>query len=151
MHDLQEELGLTYLFISHDLQMVELIAHQVVVMYLGQIVEMAPSKTIAENAAHPYSRLLWSAADAHTGKRAPEAAGWELSEQERPREGCRFRARCPVYRAKGEPAICREKETEPVLVEIATEHRVACHFPLAETDDSSPSAHTEGSPAATRR
>jgi oligopeptide/dipeptide ABC transporter ATP-binding protein len=129
MRDLQETLGLTYLFISHDLSMVELIAHQVIVMYLGQVVEMAPASTLSENPAHPYSRLLWSAANAHTGRRASESSGWELSEQERPREGCRFRARCAVYRVMGEPAICREQASEPELREIAPNHQVRCHFP----------------------
>lgn len=150
MRDLQDELGLTYLFISHDLQMVELVAHHVVVMYLGQIVEMAPSQTLSKRAAHPYSRLLWSAADAHGGKRASEAAGWEISELDRPKEGCRFRARCPVYHAKGEPAICREKDTEPQLTEIGTEHRVACHFPSSETESDSSVHGAHESAAATR-
>src|SRR6185436_8129807 len=59
MRELQETLRLTYLFISHDLRMVELIAHRVMVMYLGQVVEMAPARTLATRAAHPYSRLLW--------------------------------------------------------------------------------------------
>ncbi len=132
MRELQETLGLTYLFISHDLQMVELIAHRVMVMYLGQVVEMAPAKTLASEAAHPYSRLLWSAADAHSGRKTvghDDASAWELSEQERTTEGCRFRARCPVYREQGEPALCREKDTEPDLTEIAPGHHVACHFP----------------------
>ena len=90
---------------------VELIAHRAMVMYLGQVVEMAPAKTLASEAAHPYSRLLWSAADAHSGRKTvgnDDASSWELSEQERTTEGCRFRARCPVYREKGEPALCRE-------------------------------------------
>jgi oligopeptide/dipeptide ABC transporter ATP-binding protein len=129
MRELQETLGLAYLFISHDLSMVELIAHRVLVMYLGQVVEMAPASALSENACHPYSRLLWSAANAHTGRKAPSTSGWELSEQERPKEGCRFRARCAVYREMGEPSICREKESEPELREIAPEHHVRCHFP----------------------
>lgn len=130
MRDLQEKLGLTYLFISHDLQMVELIAHRVIVMYLGRVVEMAPARKLAGNARHPYSQLLWAAADSHGGRRAAESSGWEISEQERPKEGCRFRARCSVYHAKGRPAVCREKDTEPVLAEIAPDHHVACHFPV---------------------
>jgi oligopeptide/dipeptide ABC transporter ATP-binding protein len=150
MRDLQEQLGLTYLFISHDLQMVELVAHQVMVMYLGQIVEMAPSRILSEKTAHPYSRLLWSAADAHTGKRASEAAGWEISEQDRPRDGCRFRARCPIYREKGEPAICREKGAEPQLVQVDAQHQVACHFPLVETKKASSTVRVEETPAPTR-
>jgi oligopeptide/dipeptide ABC transporter ATP-binding protein len=129
MRELQETLGLTYLFISHDLSMVELIAHRVLVMYLGQVVEMAPASTLSTNACHPYSRLLWSAANAHTGRKASTDTGWELAEQERPKDGCRFRARCAVYREMGEPSICREKESEPELREITPEHHIRCHFP----------------------
>ena len=132
LRELQENLGLAYIFISHDLQMVELIAHQVLVMYLGQVVEIAQARTLARQAAHPYSRLLWSAADPYTGRRMNHdgrRSHWELSEQERPKEGCRFRNRCPVYRAEGEPAVCRDKETEPKLQEVSPGHRIACHFP----------------------
>ena len=96
---------------------------------MGQVVEMAPAATLSENASHPYSRLLWTAANAHTGRRASASSGWELSEQERPKEGCRFRARCAVYREMGEPAICREKDSEPELLEIDPNHQVRCHFP----------------------
>ena len=79
------------------------------------------------------TRLLWSAANAHTGRRASASSGWELSEQDRPKEGCRFRARCAVYREMGEPAICREKDSEPELREIAPRHQVRCHFPESES------------------
>lgn len=133
MRELQERLGLTYLFISHDLRMVELVAHRVLVMYLGKVVETAPARVLSAGAAHPYSRLLWSAVDPQGGRRM-ETSGhgqrWELSEQERPRTGCRFRDRCPVYHAEGKPAICRDKETEPRLTEVSPGHLVACHFPL---------------------
>jgi oligopeptide/dipeptide ABC transporter ATP-binding protein len=132
MRDLQQSLGLTYLFISHDLRMVELIAHRVMVMYLGQIVELAPAGALAAGPAHPYSKLLWSAVDPYTGRRMETAGagGWELSEGERPKTGCRFRDRCPVYHAKGEPALCRDPESEPQLRELAFGRFVACHFPL---------------------
>ena len=131
MRDLQERLGLTYLFISHDLRMVELVAHRVLVMYLGRVVEMAPARVLATEPAHPYSRLLWAAVDPYTGRRieAAPSSRWELSEGDRPQTGCRFRDRCPVYHAKGEPALCRDRETEPALTEISPGHLVACHFP----------------------
>jgi len=99
---------------------------------------MAPATTLSENASHPYSRLLWSAANAHTGRRTAESSGWELSEQERPKEGCRFRARCAVYREMGEPSICREKDSEPELREIGPSHRVRCYFPERESIEASP-------------
>jgi oligopeptide/dipeptide ABC transporter ATP-binding protein len=131
MRDLQEQLGLTYLFISHDLRMVELVAHRVMVMYLGQVVETAPAHVLARQPAHPYSRLLWSAVDPYTGRRMEPTAGaqWELFEGDRPRTGCRFRDRCPAYRAQGEPAVCRDPATEPRLAEIVPGHLAACHFP----------------------
>jgi oligopeptide transport system ATP-binding protein len=132
MRDLQQSLGLTYLFISHDLRMVELIAHRVMVMYLGQVVELAPAGVLAASPAHPYSRLLWSAVDPYAGRRMETggASGWELSEGDRPKTGCRFRDRCPIYQAKGEPALCRDRESEPQLRELTSGRFVACHFPL---------------------
>ena len=132
MRELQETLRLTYLFISHDLRMVELIAHRVIVMYLGQVVEVAPASVLSAGAAHPYARLLWSAVDPYTGRRIESeggAARWELSEGDRPRRGCRFRDRCPVYHGKGEPAVCRDAESEPRLTAVSEGHWVACHFP----------------------
>jgi oligopeptide/dipeptide ABC transporter ATP-binding protein len=140
MRELQEELGLTYLFISHDLRMVELIAHHVMVMYLGKVVEMAPARELVARLAHPYSRLLWSASDRLGGRPSAGAedagtagtggiAAWDVSDGERPRTGCRFRDRCPVYVARAEPAKCRDAESEPILSEIAPGHLVACHYP----------------------
>ncbi len=128
MRDLQDELGLSFLFISHDLRMVELIAHRVLVMYLGKVVESAAAQSLAVRPAHPYSRLLWSALDPAHAASDPRD-GWELAEQDRPRSGCRFRARCPIYRARGSPALCSDAATEPPLREIAPDHLVACHFP----------------------
>jgi oligopeptide/dipeptide ABC transporter ATP-binding protein len=134
MRDLQDRLSLTYLFISHDLRMVELLAHRVVVMYLGQVVESAPARVLSRGAAHPYSRLLWSAVDPRGGRRVAWAGSdngqrWELAEQDRPRTGCRFRDRCPVYQREGQPPACRDRDTEPRLRELAPGHLVACHYP----------------------
>jgi oligopeptide/dipeptide ABC transporter ATP-binding protein len=101
-------------------------------MYLGKVVETAPARVLSSRAAHPYSRLLWSAVDPEGGRRLPATGSvqrWELSEQERPRTGCRFRDRCPVYHAEGQPAICRDRGTEPTLAEVGPGHFVACHFP----------------------
>jgi len=136
MRDLQERLRLSYLFISHDLRMVELIADRVMVMYLGQVVEVAPASVLARSAAHPYSRLLWCAVDPYTGRRLETggATRWELSEGERPRSGCRFRDRCPVYHAKGAPAECRDQGSEPRLRELSAGRLVACHHPLECAD-----------------
>jgi len=133
LRDLQERLGLTYLFISHDLRMVELVAHRVIVMYFGQVVEAAAASRLAHGGAHPYSRLLWSAVDPHGGRRLESGVRWEGERAEagaRPRSGCRFRARCGIFHAKGEPAVCRDPETEPTLAEQGPDHRAACHFPV---------------------
>jgi hypothetical protein len=62
------------------------------------------------------------------------AERWELVERDRPTSGCRFRDRCPIYRAKGEPAICREAGTEPPLAEVSAGQFVACHFPQGFSD-----------------
>ena len=135
LRELQERLGLTYLFISHDLRMVELIAHRVMVMYFGQVVESAPAARLARGGAHPYSRLLWSAVDPHGGRRLEGAVSWEgdrTEAGERPREGCRFRARCRVYHERGGPAECRDAESEPALQARTVEHEAACHFPVGD-------------------
>jgi oligopeptide/dipeptide ABC transporter ATP-binding protein len=138
MRELQEDLGLTYLFISHDLRMVELMAHQVIVMYLGQLVEVAPAQEMAVHRAHPYSRMLWSAVDPLEGRRntgGPTPAAWDVWERERPGTGCRFRERCPVYYTRGEPAGCRDADSEPTLSEISSGHFVACHYPQGQPTD----------------
>jgi len=134
LRELQERLGLTYLFISHDLRMVELIAHRVIVMYFGQVVESAAASRLARGGVHPYSRLLWSAVDPHGGRRLEGAVSWEGERAEagaRPRSGCRFRERCSVYHERDSPALCRDAETEPALQECGPDHRAACHFPVA--------------------
>jgi oligopeptide/dipeptide ABC transporter ATP-binding protein len=137
MRDLQQRLRLTYIFISHDLRMVELIAHRVLVMYLGQVVETAPARVLSQHPAHPYSSLLWSAVDPLGGRRAGKPSGdWqgELAEHTRIASGCRFRNRCPVYRDRGEPEVCRSSDAAPTLRPIAEGHSVACHFPLFSGD-----------------
>jgi oligopeptide/dipeptide ABC transporter ATP-binding protein len=98
LKDLQDQLGLSYLFISHDLNVVGYLCHHVAVMYKGQIMEYAPAEELFENPLHPYTHVLLAAApDPEAGKR-PVA---ESAEYDRPKavleppEGCRFRARCP--------------------------------------------------------
>ena len=134
LRDLQKDLGLSYLFISHDLRVVELMSHKVAVMYLGKIVEMGLAGSIANRPLHPYTRILWSSlVDKQTIEGSPAPGGrsdWGVFDFERPMAGCRFASRCPVYREKGWPAVCTDPSTEPELVEIGDTHRVACHFPL---------------------
>ena len=136
LRDLQKQLGLSYLFISHDLQVVELMSHKVAVMYLGRIVEMGLTERIAGAARHPYTYILWSSlVEKHsleaiqTGKFDRRAA-WGVFDFERPASGCRFAPRCPVYERQGRPAECTDPNNEPQLRDVGGGHQVACHFPL---------------------
>ena len=132
MRDLQRDLGLSYLFISHDLRVVELISHKVAVMYLGKIVEMGLSERIAHKSYHPYTHILWSSLVEKQNKEAATAqtGRWGVFDFERPISGCRFAPRCPVYESKGRPTECIDPATEPKLRDIGGGHQVACHFPL---------------------
>lgn len=124
LEDLQQNLGITYLFIAHDLSMVRHLCHRVAVMYLGLIMEMAERDEIYENARHPYTQALLSAVPIPD----PEAArkrtrivlkGEVPSLIDLPR-GCRFHTRCPIAQAH-----C--SEIEPVWREIKAGHWVYCH------------------------
>ncbi|MDH5229707.1 MAG: ABC transporter ATP-binding protein [Gammaproteobacteria bacterium] len=134
MRDLQNEFKLSYLFISHDLQLVEILSHRVAVMYLGRIVEMGPSMEVANRPLHPYTAILWSSLHDGNQKEAQTAgsqeANWGVFDFERPSTGCRFAPRCPVYLKKGKPSACTDPENEPLLNNTTQEHQVACHFPL---------------------
>ncbi|GGJ18382.1 ABC transporter ATP-binding protein [Neoroseomonas lacus] len=119
---LKRDLGLSYLFISHDLSVVRYFADRVMVMYLGRIVESADHVTLWRNPQHPYSRALLSAVPVAdpTRARAPMTMRGELGSA--PTTGCRFRSRCPV-------AIDRCSVEDPVLRDVGAQHRVACHRP----------------------
>jgi oligopeptide/dipeptide ABC transporter ATP-binding protein len=136
LRDLQKQLGLSFLFISHDLRVVELMSHKVAVMYLGKVVEMGLSGRIASKASHPYTHILWSSLvekqSREAGQRAVsvQAGKWGVFDFERPVSGCRFAPRCPVYESRGRPEVCTDPASEPELREIEGGHRVACHFPL---------------------
>jgi oligopeptide/dipeptide ABC transporter ATP-binding protein len=132
LRDLQKNLGLTYLFISHDLRLVELVSHKVIVMYLGKVVEMGIVQEISKGARHPYTQILWSSLVEKQNREAQGAGAgaWGVFDFERPTRGCRFAPRCPVYEAQGRPPICTDPESEPQLKDIGNGHQVACHFPL---------------------
>lgn len=124
---LQEELGLTYLFISHDLGVVQYICDEIAVMYLGQIVEQADRVSLFVRPQHPYTKALLSAVpSARPGKRAANNAQRIRLEGDPPSpinlpKGCRFAGRCPLAEAR-----CHE--TPPELRAIETGHKVACHL-----------------------
>jgi len=138
LRDLQKDLGLTYLFISHDLPVVELVSQKVAVMYLGRIVEMGLAENIAHQPRHPYTGILWSSlADKETTEVSRrvhnvtverERRAWGVFDFEQPASGCRFAPRCPLYRDKGRPAVCTDPASEPKLRDVGHGHVVACHF-----------------------
>src|SRR2546427_5384156 len=135
LRDLQRQLGLSYLFISHDLEVVQLVSHKVAVIYLGKIVEMGLADRIARAARHPYTHVLWSAfAERRSREASPALANtrtgaWGVFDFERPLSGCRFAPRCPVDEAQGRPAARTDAATAPELRDIGGGHYVACHFP----------------------
>ena len=128
LRDLQRDLGLTYLFVAHDLSVVEHISTRVAVMYLGRIVELADRATLYRDPRHPYTRSLLSAVPVPDPDRRPQriVLTGDVPSPARPPSGCRFHPRCPLTAERGELARC--SADDPSLAEIAPGHWVACHF-----------------------
>lgn len=134
---LRREFGLAYLFVSHDLAVVRHVADRIAVMYLGRIVELAPTDELFDVAAHPYTRALMSAVPVpdppiERARRRIVLQG-DVPDPTNPPSGCRFRTRCPTFAellSDAERARCIGES--PTLTPRAPAHRVACHFP---TDD----------------
>jgi len=123
MLDIQEKLGLTYIFITHDLSVVKYISDDILVMYLGQMVEKAPSDELFTHQYHPYTKALISAvprADIDYKRKRTQLRG-ELTSPINPRPGCRFATRC-IY---SKPNCFIET---PELVEVSPNHLVRCHY-----------------------
>jgi len=123
MMDLQEELGLAYLFVSHDLAVVEHIGHRVAVMYLGRIVELAGKDALFDKPLHPYTQALMAAApipDPHA-KRERIVLQGDVPSPVNPPSGCAFHTRCPF-------AFDRCRSETPELKASADGRRVACHL-----------------------
>jgi oligopeptide/dipeptide ABC transporter ATP-binding protein len=122
MVDLQEAMGLAYLFIAHDLRVVEHISDRVAVMYLGRIVEEAPAAALYREPLHPYTRaLLASTPSMRPGAPTPPALTGEPPSPTHPPSGCRFHPRCPV----AEP-VCAEED--PALLPVGNGRHAACHL-----------------------
>ena len=123
---LQSELGLTYLFISHDLSVVRHISDRVAVMYVGKVVELAPSTAIYAQPLHPYTKALLSAITIPDPrlerKREQTELEGDIPSPSAPPRACRFHTRCPIV----ERGLC--DETEPELIELVPGHWVACHL-----------------------
>jgi peptide/nickel transport system ATP-binding protein len=133
LQDLQAELGITYLFVAHDLSVVEHISHHVAVMYVGRLVEVAATSELFEEPLHPYTEALLSAVpkpNPHVRRRRPDANGTrvsarialrgEVADAASPPSGCYFHPRCQY-------AIERCKVEPPALRELRPGHLVACH------------------------
>lgn len=124
LQEMQENMGLTYLFISHDLSVVRHISNRIIVMYLGKIVEICRSRELFANPVHPYTRALLSAvpiAKYNYNRREQILLKGDVPSPVNPRPGCRFANRC--WMAK---EICHQET--PELKNVGTDHQAACHF-----------------------
>ena len=127
LKDIQAEMGLTYVFIAHNLAVVKYVASRVGVMYLGKLVETAPSETLYANPQHPYTKALLSAIPQARPpvpgepRRQRIVLGGDVPSALNPPAGCRFHTRCPV-------AMDRCRTEVPADREVAPGHAVACHL-----------------------
>jgi peptide/nickel transport system ATP-binding protein/oligopeptide transport system ATP-binding protein len=126
MMDLQQEFGLSYLFVAHDLGVVQHISHRVAVMYLGKIVEIAARAALFETPRHPYTEALLAAVPVShpRARRARTVLTGDVPSPINPPTGCRFHTRCPI-------AVARCRQEEPPLLVDASGHGVACHLRAA--------------------
>jgi len=124
MTDLREKLGVSFLYITHDLALARHICDSLAVMYLGKIVEKGSTETLLTEPLHPYTQALISAVPVPdpTSRRIEVTVKGEIPSPVTPPSGCRFHTRCPVYIGD----ICRTKE--PPLIDVGKNHYVACHL-----------------------
>lgn len=122
LKDLQQRLGLTYLFITHDLRMVKVISHRIAVLYLGHIVELSPSSDLYKTPYHPYTEALLSAIPTFEKKKTRIMLKGEPPSPLNPPKGCPFASRCSKVQS-----LCNQ--INPPLRELSPGHYAACHFP----------------------
>lgn len=123
MQDLQEQMGLTYIFVTHDLSVVKHISNKIAVMYLGNLVECSETEELFANPAHPYTRALLASVPTIDLEKAQEiqTIAGEITSPINPKPGCRFAARCPHAME-----VCFAKQ--PEMHEVSANHFVACHL-----------------------
>ncbi|HJP76578.1 MAG TPA: ABC transporter ATP-binding protein [Pseudonocardiaceae bacterium] len=130
---LRDRLGLSYLFVSHDLSVIRHVADRIAVMYLGRIAEIGVADDVLDKAAHPYTQALLSAVPIPdpAAERARDriVLVGDRPDPARPPSGCRFRTRCFTYAALPEAGRSRCADVVPELREQGPDHRVACHYP----------------------
>lgn len=125
LRDIRESLGLSYVFISHDLGMVRQVSDRIAVMYLGRIVELGPWQPVSDAPLHPYTRALHQAVPTPDpvveAERVVTTLPGEVPDPANPPEGCSFHPRCPLA-----AQLC--SDADPVLEELSVGHHAACHF-----------------------
>jgi oligopeptide transport system ATP-binding protein len=128
LKSLQRELGLTYVFVAHNMGVVEHISDRVAVMYLGKVVELADRRDLFHKQEHPYTEALMSAIPVPNPelRRQRIILKGDVPSPLRPPSGCRFHPRCQLRASLDNPPICAD--TEPPLIDAGREHFVACHF-----------------------
>lgn len=134
LRDLQRELGVAYLVISHDLSVVRYVSEAVNVMHLGKIVEVAPTVALFDRPCHPYTAALLRSVPQISGERGRfHVLEGEMPDPHEPPSGCRFRTRCPIGPLHHpERQVCVERDPHEVAAQ--NPHYAACHFPLAASD-----------------
>jgi oligopeptide/dipeptide ABC transporter ATP-binding protein len=128
LKQLQRELGLTYLFVAHNMGVVEHISDRVAVMYLGRIAELADADDLFRKQEHPYTQALMSAIPIPDPllRRHRVILRGDVPSPVNPPKGCRFHPRCQLRQELGAPAICAD--LVPPLIELGSDHQCACHF-----------------------
>jgi len=147
LKNLQRELGLTYLFIAHNMGVVEHISDRVTVMYLGKVAETADRRAMFRDPQHPYTLALFSAIPVPDPELRRERVilKGDVPSPLNPPSGCRFNPRCQLRASLGDPAICVEQE--PPLIAVGAHHLVACHFRGSQPAHDGADAISPGAPA----